>query len=843
MAGIKVPQHKIFKITTGKLKYAKWDLTMTKREAFENEELIPLFQGNIFRAISIVLKSAPERIDYSKYLIALVIDNKADFKRANNKKGFKVNGKVFRRFVGTTGGLKGNTVLYVSEDIYDDLYKMSECGRNKDIPFVPAKLEAYRALFCSASQKIINPSKILVISDAMTKFKDTVIKLDDTGVDEPNIEVLKDYDVENNATDGFNLCTIEYMRKVQNELKLDYTPSGVCMRNAWLKGMLYPFPIKEFFDEYRPNDYMVKDIWGNEVDIRQVDMILTESSLKLWKCYDSIDDYIKKYTENGFVFSVTKIMPKVLEDYREVNYQYLQSYELSDDDISELCEPTIKYLKDSMCGDYHQTIKFLGIDGKLNDSSWQQALYTNEYMLNDPYIIDSVHKMIKRKIDDAKMGKLKIEGNYQTLSGDPFIMMQRVAGLEETGILKANEVYSKYWIDKNVDDIVVFRSPMTAHNNIRRCKVNNSDMAMKWYRYMNTIMIINAWDTFCMAENGADNDGDSVYSTNNNILLNRHKTLPAIMCVQRNVEKIIPKEEDIVRSNLNGMGNQVGQITNRVTNMMEVQSRFDKDSKEYNVMQYRISCGQLYQQNEIDKIKGIDFKPMPRRWYSIKDCTKDEDKLLCADKKPYFFIYNYDYMKRQYTDYIKSSEEKCQSMFGLDLDTLKTLENKTDEQQNFIEWYDRLNPVGMGRCTMNKICWYIESQFVGYKFNLKHNGMFDYSVLKVKRRCTEDHREKLKNLCDEYVENVKEYKKDNCKSKKSNGSENVNNIIHRRIEMRGYFRECAKEICPNDDERLNIILDMCYGTNNNRQFCWDCIGDLICKRLEEMNSANQVCNE
>ena len=54
------------------------------------------------------------------------------------------------------------------------------------------------------------------------------------------------------------------------------------------------------------------------------------------------------------------------------------------------------------------------------------------------------------------------------------------------------------------------------------------------------------------------------------------------------------------------------------------------------------------------------------------------------------------------------------------------------------------------------------------------------------------------------------------------------------------FKEMAQEICPNDDERLNIILDMCYGCKNNRLFLWDTIGDLIVKRLEELeNDGNE----
>ena len=52
------------------------------------------------------------------------------------------------------------------------------------------------------------------------------------------------------------------------------------------------------------------------------------------------------------------------------------------------------------------------------------------------------------------------------------------------------------------------------------------------------------------------------------------------------------------------------------------------------------------------------------------------------------------------------------------------------------------------------------------------------------------------------------------------------------------FHEEAMNICPNDDERLNIILDITYGYNGNKQFCLDTIGDLICKRLEEIETVH-----
>ena len=832
MAGISVPQYEIFKIGTNKLKYSNWNLTISKKDAFKYQELISLFEAQEFRIMANkILNKNIREIDFSKIFMQVVIDKKSDFGRATCKKGITVNGINYRRFVGTTGGLKNNTLLFCNSQYVDKLNELCECKRNKDIPLVPAKYEAYKALTCSASQPICNPNGILVVRDCITKYFADVISLDD-GIesDEPLRTIIKDKELENNVSDGFNLCTIKYMQRVGESLGVDYTPSGVCLRNAWLKGMLYPFPIIEFIEKYNNGNYLIADIWGNIQDIRNCEMIVTESSLKLWSAYNSIDEYVNACEECGYGFSVTKISPHILEERRELNYQYLQSYDFTDEDIEELCAPTIQYLKDAMCGDYFSTIKFLGITDNADINSWQRALFTSEYMMGDPYVIDSVHRFIKKKMNDAKIGKLFVDGNYQIASGDPFALMQSICGLEVTGLLKAGECYSKFWIDKNENEIVLFRSPMTSHNNIRMCQVNNSKECQYWYQYMDTIMIINGWDSFCMAENGEDWDSDLNFSTNNSVLKRRYKFLPAIECVQRNTSKIVVTEKEVLKTNKNGMGNQVGTITNYVTSMMEVQSHFEKGSKEYKELEYRIECGQLYQQNELDKIKGIVAKPMPSNWYNMGACADDRYKQsICAYRKPYFMIYIYDETKRDYKKYIKESNDKCKLIYNCSIqDLYDNKDGLSDEQKEFLFWYEFKMPVGTGECSMNKICRYVESQLDGYKSQLHRNSTFDYNELKVKRRCTEEHRQALRELEQEYRECVREYKAQKHFDK---GESNKN-----RKFLYKKFHEEAINICPNDDERLNIILDITYGYNGNKQFCWDTIGDLICERLEEMNT-------
>jgi hypothetical protein len=314
-----------------------------------------------------------------------------------------------------------------------------------------------------------------------------------------------------------------------------------------------------------------------------------------------------------------------------------------------------------------------------------------------------------------------------------------------------------------------------------------------------------------------DWDSDIIFSTNNDVLKKRYRRLPCILCVQRNVEKIIPSESDIIKSNLGGMGNQVGTITNRITAMMEVLSRFDKGTPEYNTLQKRIVTGQLLQQNEIDKLKGIVAKPMPKYWYDLHRCETDFDKSICVDKKPYFMIYVYDDYKSKYNRYIKESNKTQLLKFG----------DTGTPSEEFLEYKESRNPFGMGPCAMNRICWYIEEQFRGCLSKLKKASNFDYRVLRYDVPYSSDQKQKMQQLANEYATTVHENIKKNDETSREDGA-NKKRLIQK------HYRDQAAKLIPNDKERYNVILDLYYSNMINRQFCWDTVGELIIKRIREL---------
>lgn len=832
----------IYKLSSKRLKRENWELTLDFKKAIDLNEVISLGDSQAFRFIQKLTKDK-NRKQYYNYMIALVSETNKDFQYACDN-GFSIkhidkNGakyKVkYKRFVGTTGGIKKQTVLFIAEDLLDAMTEKANNGRDLEKLIIPAKFEAYKALMCSTSIEVSSPNKVLVVKDNIVNFKDEVIYIDDTNNPKrPDLKYIKDFDVEVNNSDGFGLCTIELMKRWCEELGVGYVAGGVCLRDAFVKGMVFPFDIVRFAEEVA-HTYEVVDIWGEKHDIRDVDLILTESMLKLWDSYKNIKSYLKNCKKYGYNFSICKISPEYLEDERDVNYQYLQSYELSSSDINELIAPTVKWIKDSICGDYKKTLEFLGYhEGQKTEPQdvVVKALLADERMMNDPYIIRYVNRMIKKKITNAKIGKLKCHGNYQIISGDPYALMQSVFGLECTGLLKADTVYSDYWIDRNTSDILLFRSPMTSHNNIRKVKVDSSDKVKDWFKYMHNIMVISAWDTITMALNGADKDGDTFYSTDNEVLLRNHVKLPAINCVQRKGEKKVITEEELVKSNINGFGNGVGTITNRVTTMFEVLAKFKQDSKEYEELMYRITCGQLYQQNEIDKIKGIVANPMPKHWYNLNACDNDFDRSICADsdnKKPNFMMYIYPKNMSELKTFKENRDRKCKRMYGISFEELKQLENKTLEQIDFIDSYEKDIPVGLGNCVMNNICDKVTSSFKGF-ITERINNDFDYTIMKTDLKYTKKQYSKAQELLSDYVQKMNDFYSEN-----NNKKIDKEDAFEKREFLKTTFLEEAKTVCKNTERLCNILLDLCYRDENNKQLVWDLCSEQIITNLGGMS--------
>lgn len=539
----------IYKIHSSQLKKAKWDLTLPLKDAMNDypELIVSLGDSQILRFIdelngvtdinekvrSIQNKIKREKrksksreskmlirnlyetlyfIQFQKDYVCVVMDSNKDYDRANQ--GFTINGIKYRRLLGTTGGVKNSTIVYVNAELYDELKRRIDNGRDMNVPLVPAKLEAYQALVCSGSTPLPEPNGFIVVKDCITFFKEDIIMISDENDGEPILTEVNDYEIEHNDSDGFGLMLPSYSRRVNEYLNGDgeHTISGMNTRNSFSKGMVYTFDFIEFAEKVA-GTYEITDVWGHKRDVRDAEVILTESMLKLWQCYDSWEDYYDNCQKNHYQFSTPKTTPDVLENVRNTNYQFLQSYKFTDEEIQELCQPTIDEISEVLGMDYRKSLVFLSGFGVNEDNAfgdnfetYVRALMIDERMINDSFIRRKIWNMIAKRIEMAKRGAIKVNANYAMISGDPYALCQSMFGLKITGLLKAGECYHRYWIDKGADEVVCFRAPMTNSNNVKKIKLNKSEEVKYWFQYMETVSILNAWDSTCDAMNGADKD-------------------------------------------------------------------------------------------------------------------------------------------------------------------------------------------------------------------------------------------------------------------------------------------------------------------------------------------------
>lgn len=897
----------VLKINTGYLSKHKWDLTLKLSEIRKQSQLVVSLgssqvlrwleqdqgkQNNDLEATRIKqeikqIKKRENSIEnkqrintlynklYEKQFqqdyMMLVMDSPKDYKYACNNGftitidyGYKTETVKYTRFLGTAGSIKKSTIIFVNENIYDRLMTRINNGRyegpkdNEEVKkyngmdlnykFIPAKINAYFALQCSASISVPWP-RIIVVNDVFTKFRDVVRVVKDTGGENPawpSVSEPTETEIEINTCDGMGFISPEMSAVWAEALNEGTEPlSGFNTRCAFLKGMVFTVDFKQFAEEVAHN-YLIKDAWGDMRDIRDADVILTVSMLKLWNSYAGYEDYYNNCMKNGYEFCIAKSTPRELRNIHTTNYQYLQDFKFTDEQIIELVSPTVLKIKECLGLDWRKLLLYMcgtGLDEKnvVYMDPMCKAIMANSELINDPYVRSKVSRMIQKRINSAKIGVLDVAGDYSIAGNDPYSLLQNMFGLEVTGLLKAGECYHKYWNDKGAKEICVFRAPMTSIENVCKLNVVSTPEMEKWYKYINTCILLNSWDVTAIRCNGEDYDSDSNFCTDNKILLEAFEYKTTLMCVQESTQKTVPTRDDYIKSDINGFGDSIGSVTNKATNMISLREQFAPDSEEYKRLTYRISTMMNYQQNAIDRIKGVVARPIPEEWLKAKLFKIEEDddeatvreKQICeniaAEIRPWFFIYRYSRLKSEFDKYEKFVRSNCKIRFGKTLDELYISENKSEEEAAFLYNYEKYMPVSRAPGTMNRICWRIEDEFE--ETDVIPDAKFDCSILKSDLEYTPAEYDGIKRLYDEYNKNMQLFLRG---AKKNDSLKEERDMFVSQLVSD--FSDACAVICPNSEVLANILVDVCYTSNKNKSFAWDIAGEQIFHNVLKNNN-------
>jgi hypothetical protein len=192
---------------------------------------------------------------------------------------------------------------------------------------------------------------------------------------------------------------------------------------------------------------------------------------------------------------------------------------------------------------------------------------------------------------------------------------------------------------------------------------------------------------------------------------------------------------------------------------------------------------------------------------------------ILANKKPYFFIYNYDRLHREYQRYKTMSNWSCWIRFGMSIDELLEQKSFTEDMQVFLDYYYQGMPISSNPSVCNKICWEFEKRFDTIEIDT--SAEFDYSIyMSGNTRILSRDKREVSTLLKKYNELLEK---------------SFNNEIElSKEDVREYFM--AKLLSIGNIERMtDVLIDISYKGNKGKQFLWDMCAKQIFKNLLHKN--------
>ena len=765
------------------------------------------------------------------------------------------NGEIYKRILASSGNVRNKKVIFIKMDLYDKAMEILLVGIDKDAEHKQlSKYNAYIGLANSDTIPVSSP-RIVVIEDFENTIEETfdIVTKDEDGNFNVKNDVKKQFTFM--PFDGAGLVDVNQARKWTRELGilkklddgrevLDYLPSSFQFRQSiGLKGNLYIMDIKEYVKKLPKEKQKIVDAWGNEHNIINengellIDAILTKSQFKFKNYYESFENYEEKFNKELYrykrTFNIAKWGNKKNEDEAMLSYQPLQTLELDIDDIKELCSPTIERIK-KISTDADEFIKFRGLEKSNGDRipQYYKALKENPILFNDSYIREKVNKDIAKMKDNALKGGIIVNGNYQTLTPDLVAFMEYATGQEVKGVVKAHEVYCKYWKEKEVKQIDIIRFP---HIAMEHCLADVIEQEQEEFKYINDGVIMSIWDSYLEKLGNADEDGDRILSTNNKLLCKRVENQKTNTILFENNFKLIPEDngedeeipkisnvDKLIEVDCNGMRASIGEVVNKISTLWSMKKSEERD----NYIKIMMVVGCLV----IDFIKTGVLETVPEE---ILEFLKNDDKK--NDKKK---ILKPKFLKVKYKKVEKNQNRKNKNIALVgDEDTIESFNNND--------------------CTMNRLHDYMDEELEKIK-----------KLKAVDKDCLlESMRNKDINIYNEtypkILEKIKEFKEelDSITQKNSIDTEMFEYNSDKKIQqidkynyLYSYYRNEILSIIAdnkqvNMDKLIDYIIYIFYLEedfalkNESKDMLWNMFGSELRKRAKGIELNNDIDNE
>jgi hypothetical protein len=780
-----------------------------------------------------------EELTFIPEIVNVKIENISHY-REIMREGLWINGREYVRFMVSAGMARRSTVQFIDKE-YIKLREVLENGIDKNnLKMVYSKYNAYFALASSATYRVSTP-RIGVIRDyeyEVERLVEYIREIEGQEEDEIEERVMK---VKVNAFDGQGLVSPEMAGIWAKDLGLRHIPNSFCIRANWIKGQAVVFDFRKFAQEH--GIYKFVDIWGTERDIREIDVILTESQFKLWNAYKDLEEYVRNCERNGLSWGISRYTPETEKEVMMTSYQLLQVLDLEEEELGNLVKGTLDWLKKVNLDNPEYTILYLlgevcnhrelekrravEIFEKI-EQSVVKGLLMDWNLLKDNYLKRYIYRSLEKKIREVKFGKLQIGGNWQVAIADPYAFCEHLLGLEVKGLLKEGEHYCKYWMKKGIGKVASGRSPLTWKSEINILHFREDEEIRKWFSHLESGIVFNIHgiDTMLMAD--SDFDYDIVFSTDNHYFIKGASGGLPITYEKKTPEKKVVIEDELYLADIDTMGSKIGYITNVGTTLYCMLDLFEKGSREYNEIIKRLKLIRKAQGNEIDRGKGILVKPFPS-WDKYKKITEgmSEEEIekiklwnrIVVNRRPRFMIYLYNEYMKKHKNHRDIYNNYVESLYNIDLENFLGKEEYSEYEQNILKKYNEFNPYIDSNSNMGIICRVAEGESKEIKFSVKkgnYNILEPYFIYK-KEEINPNLYRKLKEIYKKY-----------WLVKREDGLEGI------KIE---YFQRKLLELFGNVENMLYYCSYFAYFENKEnytkKDFFWKLVGDKVIEFLIE----------
>lgn len=439
----------------------------------------------------------------------------------------KKNGDIIKRetihykmLYRSTGKAKKGSCMFICDRLYKKAIKFLYMGiklPKKNSPIV--EVSAYTPLISSAivGKVKINPKNILILKDVDRYFDTKVVAVKTDENRQCYAEHINNYKLKNTLFDGQAL--------IDSSIFPEWGNGYILLRHHFCKMAAFSTNIQQFFKDYFGDDYYsatVKDMFGNEHYVKDIELITTDNAMKWLKFDISYEYWCEKVYENNCMFGIVKTAHESkLGEVQRMSYQMVNC--LDESIMENVVKESVDYIEMLKQND-DEFLKFL--EKNKNFSNDYEVLIAlceqNRDFLRSSYFRRRKRKIIENYVLNMKSGKLIQNAENLVVVGSPYAMLLYAATGEEDSVddddtffVESGTIQCYTERFNSGEYLAFFRSPFNSQNNLTYLHNTYHKKLDKYFNLGRQCIAINMNGTDAQdRNNGMDMDSDSGYTTN-----------------------------------------------------------------------------------------------------------------------------------------------------------------------------------------------------------------------------------------------------------------------------------------------------------------------------------------